>query len=82
MPELPQFVLEIPPAAGVVVALVLLSLLIQKEMRRALGRPEPLRRAGDPALARRWSTVENWLIVLLFGLFALVVLARLLSFAA
>lgn len=80
MPTLALAIPRIPPVYGVVVALVLLALLIQKEIRRAVASPNSRPGRGAPVLARRWNRVENWLIGLLLGLYGLILLARLISF--
>lgn len=80
MVEIARILFTIPPAVGVTFALLILALLIQKEIARALGRPGWMQPAGDPDTARPWRRVENWFIGLLFGVYGFILLARLLSF--
>lgn len=80
MSQLSPNVFTIPPAFGVALALIIIGLLVQKEIARTLGRPGWARTIGDPASVRRWRRAENWTIGLLFGLYGLIILARLLSF--
>jgi hypothetical protein len=80
MSEIPLNLLRIPSVVGVTFALLILGLLVQKEIARALGRPGWTRSATNPATARQWRLVENWLLAVLFVLYGLVLLARLLSF--
>lgn len=77
---------QIPTGQGYMVAFLVIALFVYKEMRRAWNVPSTPRRADDPVQApnraaeRKRRSLENGLISLLFGLYGLILLVRLLSF--